>query len=537
MKYLWLFMFLLAVPSWAVPTDKPFELYPPTNGAAPTTFTKAAMPFQVEGKPWKFAHGAKVQVKVDAAQVLRKITPYQFGSNVACWDNKQFMNDPDCQEKVRQAGIKFWRWPGGSTSDNYHWDGNYGDHTRDHDGGNPPNMNAAWAASTDDFISFCQNTNSEAIVTVNYAAARYENVQYAADMAARWVHYFNFEKKFKVRYWEIGNENFGPWEEGNKMVGKPQLTGDVYGKDLQVIAAAMRKVDPDIFVGAVAVDKDSGDDWNGYHWWMRDLLPQLQQKVDFLIFHEYFIWPFDSANNYTNPSNQALLSNLHEIPDGKTAIEGMEDKYAPAEKGLPIALTEFNMINGDPPPTIQLLNGIFVAEVLGEMIKAGYKNANIWDLKNGLDDKLKGDHGLLGYKDPGIPEGTPRPTYYSYAIYSRAFGDTLVSADSSDPTVKVYASRFSGGELGFVIVNENDQNRTAVFDLAGFKPQGKLMGWVMTGQNLNDYQVSFNGELGPAGGGGPFPIKTIPPYRATFKTDKPLQLPLQARSVTGLILY
>jgi hypothetical protein len=215
----------------------------------------------------------------------------------------------------------------------------------------------------------------------------------------------------------------------------------------------------------------------------------------------------------------------------------MEDKYAPAEKGLPIALTEFNMVNGDPPPTIQLLNAIFVAEVLGEMIKAGYKNSNIWDLKNGLDGKLQGDHGLLAYGDSRILEGTPRPTYYTYALYSRAFGDTLVSADSSDPTVKVYASRFSGGELGFVIVNENEQNRTAVFDLTGFKPQGKLMGWILTGKGLNDFQVSWNGEMGPPGGGGPFPIQSIPPYRGTFKVDKPLQLPLQARSVTGFILY
>jgi hypothetical protein len=311
----------------------------------------------------------------------------------------------------------------------------------------------------------------------------------------------------------------------------------VYGQDFQVIASAMRKVDPDIFIGAVAVDKDSGDDWNGYHWWMRGLLPELHQKADFLIFHEYFIYPFDEAKNYTNPSNQAYLSNLHEIPDAKAAFDDMEDKYAPAEKGLPIAATEFNMINGDPPQTIQLLNGLFVAETLGEMIKAGYKNSNIWDLKNGLDEKLKGDHGLLAYGDSRVPDGTPRPTYYVYALYSRAFGDTLVSADCSDPTVKVYASRFSGGELGLVIVNENDQNRTAVFDLSGFKPQGKLMGWVMTGQALNDFQVSWNGEPGPAGGGGPYPIQTIPPYRAAFKTAQPLQLPLQARSVTGFILY
>ena len=144
---------------------------------------------------------------------------------------------------------------------------------------------------------------------------------------------------------------------------------------------------------------------------------------------------------------------------------------------------------------------------------------------------------MLASGDNSIPDATPRPSFYSYAMFSRAFGDKLISAESSEPSVKVYASRFAGGEVGLVIVNENPQNKTLVFDLAGFNPQGKLMGWVLTGKDLNDPQVSWNGEAGPMGGGGPFPIDAIAPYRGTFKAGKPLQLPVQAKSVTGIILY
>jgi hypothetical protein len=144
---------------------------------------------------------------------------------------------------------------------------------------------------------------------------------------------------------------------------------------------------------------------------------------------------------------------------------------------------------------------------------------------------------MLASDDPSVPDGTPRPSYYAFALYSRAFGDKMIAADSSDPNVKVYASLFSGGEMGVVIVNENDTNLKVTFNLAGFTPKGKLMGWVLTGKGLNEKQVSWNGEEGPLGGGGPFPIDSIPPYRATFKTDKPLQLPVQAHSVTGVILY
>ena len=525
-----------AADSPQVVRPKAFELYPATNDAVPTTFTKAAPEFQTDGKPWKFKYGSKVTVKIDASKVVHNVTPYQFGNNASWWSGKDWFMDPDRIEKAKQSGIKFWRWPGGSSSDNYHWDDKYGTHTKEHDGGDATRMTKSGMVLTDDFIEFCRKTNSEAIFTVNYGAARYVDVKYAADMAARWVKYCNIEKKFKVRYWEIGNEVYGNWEEGNKMAGKAQLTGDVYGKDLRIIADAMKKVDPDIYIGAVGHDTDDGGEWTGFFWWMRGLLPELKGKADYLILHQYFMWPFN-GDTYLNPTNESFLGNLHKIADGYKSAGVMVDKYAPTEKGIPVALTEFNLVNASPEPEIQLLNGLFTAEVLGEHIKAGYVASNYWDWKNGLDAKLHGDMAMLASGDNSTPDATPRPSYYAYALYSRAFGDKMVAAESSDLAVKVYASRFSGGEVGLIIVNENDKNQTVTFDLAGFTPKGKLMGWVLTGKSLNEKQVSWNGTVGPLGGGGPFPIDPIKPYRGTFKTDKPLQLPIQARSVSGIILY
>ncbi len=524
----------VAVPATAKPPA--FELWPVTNDAVPTAFSKPAPVFQVDGKLWKFPYGAKVQVKVDATQVLRPVTPYYFGVNAAWYDSKTWFMDPDRIEKARQAGIRFWRWPGGSSSDNYYWDGNYGTHTKDHENNDPSHMNQAWAVSTDDFIDFCRKTNSEAIFTANYAAARYDSPKAAADLAARWVKHCNQEMKFNVRYWEIGNEVYGNWEEGNKMEGKAQLTGDVYGKDLQVIVAAMKKTDPNIYVGAVVVDADDGGDWTGFHWWMRDLLPQLKGQADYLILHQYFMWPF-TGDVYQNPSNDVLFGNLHKLTDAFKAVGVMEDKYAATEKGRPIALTEFNLMNANGHQDIELVNGLFTSEVLGEQIKAGYVASDYWDWKNGLDAKLGGEHGMIASGDNSTTDGTPRPSYYSYALYSRAFGDHFIPSESSDPTVKVYASKFAGGEIGLVLVNENERNQTVSFDLTGFTPKGKLMGWILSGKDLNEKQVSWNGEMGPLGGGGPFPIDPIPPYRATYKTDKPLQLPIPARSAVGVILY
>ena len=77
-------------------------------------------------------------------------------------------------------------------------------------------------------------------------------------------------------------------------------------------------------------------------------------------------------------------------------------------------LTEFNVVNASAPQTIQLVSGLFAAEVLGEAIQAGYLGTQLWDWKNGLDPKLGGDHGMLASGDRAVLESTPRPTYYAY---------------------------------------------------------------------------------------------------------------------------
>ena len=193
-------VWFLISPLSAAPQGKPFELYPPTNDGAPAVFTKAAPPFQVQGKSWKFSYGGKVKISIDASKSLGSVTPYQFGNNASWWSGKDWFMDPDRIEKAKEAGIKFWRWPGGSSSDNYHWDDQYGSHQKEHDGGDPTRMTKPGMVLTDDFLDFCRKTNSEAVFTVNYAASRYMDVNYAADMAARWVKHCNIDQKFKVRF-------------------------------------------------------------------------------------------------------------------------------------------------------------------------------------------------------------------------------------------------------------------------------------------------------------------------------------------------
>jgi hypothetical protein len=76
-----------------------------------------------------------------------------------------------------------------------------------------------------------------------------------------------------------------------------------------------------------------------------------------------------------------------------------------------------------------------------------------------------------------------------------------------------------------------------VFDWGPFKAKGEFAGWVLAGEDLNGPRVTWNGVGGPPGGGGPFPLDAIDPYRGTFDPGKPFQLNLKAHSSAGIVLY
>lgn len=188
------------------------------------------------------------------------------------------------------------------------------------------------------------------------------------------------------------------------------------------------------------------------------------------------------------------------------------------------------------PQTIELINGLFTAEVLGEAIEAGYFATNYWDWKNGYEAKNGGgDHALLASKDPAVPDNTPRPAYYAYAIFARAFGNRMIPATSSHPSVNAYASIFEGKtDLGIVLVNEKEE--AAKITLSGVAGKKALTGWVLTGPSINSRQATFNGAPGPSGGGGPFPIDQLPAYTKVLDGQDSFEITLPAASVSGLVL-
>jgi alpha-N-arabinofuranosidase len=79
---------------------------------------------------------------------------------------------------------------------------------------------------------------------------------------------------FKVKYWSIGNENYGFWEIGRK-------TPETWGPLVHQCAKLMRAADPDIKLAAAA--------WLDKREWNMPLLKAAGQDLEYMAVHSYFI--------------------------------------------------------------------------------------------------------------------------------------------------------------------------------------------------------------------------------------------------------
>src|SRR4051794_41829151 len=84
-------------------------------------------------------------VTINANQILRDVNPHLIGVNLAWWDT----NVPTTRTKqmVQDAGLNFFRFPGGSSSDEFHFN-------------DPPSYNGKGTAAT--FANFVASVGGPA---------------------------------------------------------------------------------------------------------------------------------------------------------------------------------------------------------------------------------------------------------------------------------------------------------------------------------------------------------------------------------------
>ena len=185
----------------------------------------------------------------------------------------------DVIEALKRIEVPIIRWPGGCFVSAYHWKDAIGKQRT-------PYFDKAWRVEesnlfgTDEFIEYCRLLGAEPYICTNAGTGSPEEM-------SDWVEYCNLPSEgkwaklrienghpepYKVKYWSIGNENYGDWEMGAKNLRE-------WGRFVKESAKMMKRVDPNIELLAASI---SDLDWN------LNLLREAGNYLDWISIHDYW---------------------------------------------------------------------------------------------------------------------------------------------------------------------------------------------------------------------------------------------------------
>jgi len=489
------------------------------------------------------ATGSKsVDVTVNFSNHITKVSKYVYGNNANCFTG--WMQDNlSLMQNMSKLNMGVMRIPGGSISDIFFWnrkavyDNNYTVSAYDPPIADIPSTITPWVGrriqtfenwsmGIDQYYQMMQATAATGIVTVNYGYARYGTsanpVAEAAHLAANWVRLDNGRSKF----WEIGNEVYGSWEAGYEIDlslnqdGQPQIiTGDLYGRHALVFLDSMRQaareIGKEIYIGAVCLEAAG----SGMANWNKDVIARVGGKVDFFIVHSYF------TNYQENSTAGVILDSPSKIGGYKTYI--LNELAAQGKTEAPVFLTEWNIFAQGSRQQVSFINGMHASLVLGELIKNKYGMASRWDLANSWSGG--DDMGLFSYgNEPGVAQYAARPAFYYLFYFQKYFGDMMVDAISTMNEISVYASQFTSGQGGIVLVNKSNTEQVVELALKNFNPGKRYYTFTLTGGNDNgsfSRKVYVNGNTTTAVAGGPENYESIKPKSSLLNGKIKIAIP------------
>jgi len=499
--------------------------------------------------------GCTALVVVNAKDTLAKVSKYIYGNNANIYTT-QMITQPTWIQYIRMLSPHILRYPGGNISNQFFWNA---------ERGCPPNdvpdslffygqlapveywygkSQDTLTLSVDNYYRMLKKTRSTGIICINYAYARYGTgphpVQTAAHLAAEWVRY----DRGRTRFWEIGNENYGPWQAGylidstlNQEAQPRLISGELYGRHFLVFADSMRKaareVGADIKIGAVIVELPREKEWYNpvERDWNEGFFRTAGNAADFFSIHSYFT-PYNENSN----ASEILESASRETGRMMSYMKRMCQQYGVQLK--PIALTEWNIFAVGSKQQISFINGLHAVLVLGECIRHQYGMAARWNLANRYEGG--NDHGMFNFGDePGVPRWNPRPVFFTMYYFQRFFGDHMIRSEVLGPgDIVSFASRFHSGEIGVIVVNKGIQTQKVVITFRNFTPGKRYYLYSLTGDTTNGEfspRVWVNG-VGPnyATGGPIRDLERIPAWCGLV--EKGIRFSSPPRSVQYILI-
>lgn len=237
----------------------------------------------------------------------------------------------DVLDALRAIKTPIIRWPGGCYVSAYDWKRGVGKERT-------PTFDKAWrveesnAFGTDEFIALCRKLNCIPYLCTNAGTGTPEQM-------SDWVEYCNLPNQgiyarqrianghpepHNVKFWSIGNENWGGHEIGAKDC-------DEWGRMVRESAKMMLRVDPTLELSAASIDDL---DWN------LNLLRTAGSYLDWISIHGY--WDF-SPDGLTYEDYNTVILHTGEDISGKIARVRAYLTALGLEKRIKISFDEWNL--------------------------------------------------------------------------------------------------------------------------------------------------------------------------------------------------
>ena len=349
----------------------------------------------------------------------------------------------DVLEAMRRIHLPVLRWPGGCFVSSYHWKDAVGEKRI-------PSYDKAWRVEepntfgTDEYVAMCRKAGCEPYICTNAGTG-------TAEEMSDWVEYCNLESEgqyakwrianghrepHKVKYWSIGNENYGFWEIGAKST-------DEWGRLVAESAKMIKHVDPTVELSAAAL---ADIDWNV------QLLKNSGQFLDWISIHGYWD-PIHETNDCAD--YDACMVYTNDIDSSVVKVRGLLSAMG-LDKKIKIAFDEWNLRGWYHPNVHSIVQGVTKEEylyprdknddnTLYTMADAVF-SACFLNMCNRFCDivgmasfaPIVNTRGCIYTHKDGI---VLRSTYHVFDLYVNYLGDTVLDSWNEEMPVKALKSR------------------------------------------------------------------------------------------------